>query len=164
MEYWIEQYWHLGFLFRYISLLRLSTLSLGPEEKDYLTTFSPASVSKLSKMFNNTKLNWLSTFRREVDFNLAPVRYILIWHSWEMVAVSFSSPLWDAIAGNMTHISFSDRKSNGLEGDSRNPLVILSLFLLYPERGDTLYSLPWEKVKWGPLLVIFKLMWSLTCN
>ena len=53
-----------------------------------------------------------------------------------MVAVSFSSPLWDAIAGNMTHISFSDRKSNGLEGDSRNPLVILSLFLLYPERGN----------------------------
>ena len=52
-----------------------------------------------------------------------------------MVAVSFSSPLWDAIAGNMTHISFSDRKSNGLDGDSRNPLVILSLFLLYPERG-----------------------------
>ena len=52
-----------------------------------------------------------------------------------MVAVSFSAPLWDAIAGNMTHISFSDRKSNGLEGDSRNPLVILSLFLLYPERG-----------------------------
>ena len=52
-----------------------------------------------------------------------------------MVAVSFSSPLWDAIAGNMTHISFSDRKSNGLEGDSRNPLVILSLFPLYPERG-----------------------------
>ena len=38
----------------------------------------------------------------------------------------------------MTHISFSDRKSNGLEGDSRNPLVILSLFLLYPERGHTL--------------------------
>ena len=80
-----------------------------------------------------------------------------------MVAVSFSSPLWDAIAGNMTHISFSDRKSNGLEGDSRNPLVILSLFLLYPERGNkTLYFLPWEKVKWGHLLMIFRLMLSLT--
>ena len=81
-----------------------------------------------------------------------------------MVAVSFSSPLWDAIAGNMTHISFSDRKSNGLEGDSRNPLVILSLFLLYPEKEETLYFLPWEKVKRGHLLVIFRLMWSLTCN